>query len=122
MHKPRIMRCCQTAASLPEHIDDFAPRPFARLQPRAQTLACNKLHGDKDFIAHGADVIHTNDVGVGEASHGLGFAQQAVTSCSHLEWVCLSRPQKLEGNLAVEFGIVGGIDDAHRPTTDEFQN
>jgi hypothetical protein len=51
-----------------------------------------------------------DDVGVREAGEGLGLAQEAGAAVGV---VARSRVEQLDGDLAVELLVVGGVDDAH---------
>jgi hypothetical protein len=47
---------------------------------------------------------------VGEAGEGLGLAEEAGLADVKPAW---TRCEELEGDAAVELGVVGGVDDAH---------
>jgi hypothetical protein len=82
--------------------------PALALEPGAQGHAVHEFHGDVDLAAEGADLVDADDVGVGEPGHGLGLAQQAVAG----QVLAGLGVEQLDGDLAVELLVVGGIDDA----------
>ena len=94
------------------HVDGEQLAPAARRRglPGAQGRAGDELHGDEDLRAEGADVVDGDDVGVGEAGHRLGLAEEAGGAGAV---GVLAAAQELDGDLAVELGVVGGVDDAH---------
>src|SRR5262249_31805254 len=100
-----------------------SPRPAARNisttaggggEPRGQRLPLDELHRKEDVIVDGADIVHRDDVGVGELSHGLRFPPEIVAHAFALVAGKAALAQDLEGNLAIELGIVRHIDGAHR--------
>ena len=108
-----LVRRGQAAAGRGVDREDLAGGPLALVQPRPRGHAGDELHGDEQLAAglagaEGADVVDRDDVGVGEPGQGPGLAQQA-------EAVGRAGPeaQQLERDLAVELGVVGGVDHAH---------
>ena len=67
----------------------------------------DELHGDVDLVVVGADLVDADDVGVGEAGHGLGLADQAGAGVL----VGAVGVEQLDGDLALELLVVGGVDD-----------
>jgi hypothetical protein len=98
------------AGDVGEHAQSFGPARGTILRPRAEGLAGDELHGDPDLLAVGADVVDGDDVGVRQLGQRLGLAQQAGPVSA---LTAAGREDQLEGDLAVELGVVGGVDDAH---------
>ncbi len=95
-------------ASTVPHPGTVAPR-----QPYGERLAGHELHGDEDAVVVAPDFVHRHDVGVRHARHRLRFAQQACLQLV-LGRVALARltANQLQRHLAIELGIVGGVDHA----------
>ena len=82
-------------------------------EPVCEGAALQKLHGDEDLLEGCSDVEDRDDVGVGQASHGLGFVQQAGTGFGVGTAAHAPDVQELDGDLAVQLWIVRRIDNAH---------
>ena len=108
----------EALAGLQHHGEHLAPRTLAGAQPPAQRLALHEFHDEVDLALELADLVHADDVGVGEPGHRLGLAVQAGAS----EAVALRGPQQLDGDLAVELVVVGRVDDAHAALADLLQD
>ena len=104
----------QSAARLAEHAQDLGPRSQARvrLHPRAQRPASDELYRNEQALVVHAHVVHPHDVAVVEAREGLGLPLQAPARRS---LVLAAGLEQLERDLAVEVGVVGGVDDPHGP-------
>jgi hypothetical protein len=96
------------AGGVLEGAQELGPAAGLGAGPGVEALAGDELHGDPDAVDVGADVVDGDDVGVGELGEGLGLAQEA-----DLAAAAGSGAQELEGDLAVEVGVEGGVDDAH---------
>ena len=95
-----------------EDLEDLAPGAALVGEPGAQGLAGDQLHGDEELVVDAADLVDLDDVGVGEAGEGLGLALEA--GLADAEAVVVDAgAQELEGDAAVELGVVGGVDDGH---------
>jgi hypothetical protein len=89
--------------------EDGVPVAGVGAQPGVEALAADELHGDEHLGAEAADLEDGDDVGVGQAGHGLGLAEEAVVAGAGEA----GGVEELEGDLAVEELVVGGINDAH---------
>ncbi len=81
------------------------------LEPGTEGAARHELHGDEELIGEAADVVHGDDVGVGEPGEHLRLPKESgalfvvgVAAGLHTD--------ELERHLAIELGIVRGVDDA----------
>jgi hypothetical protein len=108
MHQPGGMRRLQAAARLRIQIHDLAPGKRTRTHELGERLAVDELHRHEDAAAEGGDVVHRDDVGVLETRHRLRLAQQPGAAVASAVVA-----QQLDRHLAVELGVVGGVDHAH---------
>jgi hypothetical protein len=103
-----------------------SPRPAARKGPStarqergcariqvAEGPAGDEFHGDVELAVVGVDVVDADDVGVGELGERLRLALQPLAGV--LGAVGGELGEQLEGDLAIELGIVGGVHDPHGP-------
>jgi hypothetical protein len=60
----------QAGAGLAHDRHDLAPRPRLLLEPGAEGLAVDELHGEEHAVGVGADVVDGDDVGVRQAGRG----------------------------------------------------
>jgi hypothetical protein len=97
----------EAGAGLPEDLEDLAPGSGLSLEPCPEGQAVDELHGDVDLVVVGADLVDADDVGVGEAGHGLGLADQAGAGVL----VGAVGVEQLDGDFALELLVVGGVDD-----------
>jgi hypothetical protein len=98
----------EALAGLAEHGGELGEGPALALEPGVQGHAVDELHGDVDLAAEGADLVDADDVGVRQPGHGLGLAQEAGAG----QVLAGLGVEQLDGDLAVELLVVGGIDDA----------
>ena len=98
----------EALAGLAKHGGELGEGPALALEPGVEGHAVDELHGDVDLAAEGADLVDADDVGVREPGHGLGLAQEAGAG----EVLAGLGVEQLDGDLAVELLVVGGIDDA----------
>jgi hypothetical protein len=110
-----IMRGDEAAAGGAQHLEHVSPGAWGRREPGVEGLAGDELHRHPHLLAERAAVVHRDDVGMLQAGHRLGLAEEAVAGVIAVDLV---GAQELEGDLAVELRIVGRIDDAHAPGTD----
>jgi hypothetical protein len=68
----------------------------------------------------GSDVVHGDDVRVRQTGHRLTLADEAGPACRGLSIAGIVgiRSKELHRELAIELGIVGGVDDAHAAFAD----
>ena len=102
----------EAAAGLHEHAQDLLPAARGLVEPAPHGAAGDEFHGDEDLTGVHADVVDGDDVGVGEAGEGLGLAQEEGLAVAGAVAVDLA-VHELDGDLAIELGVVGGVDDAH---------
>jgi hypothetical protein len=102
----------EALADLAEDADDLAPAPRRGGEPGVEGGAGDVLHHQKELLAVDVDVVDRHDVGVREAGEPLRFAQQAEAAAVAAGRVGL-RVEQLEGDRALELGVVGEVDDAH---------
>ena len=120
MHQPAGVGRRQAAAGLCEHVEHLLPSALFGREPFAQRDARDQLHGEKQPAVDAADVVHRDDVGMRDPGHRARLALQPRPH------VCGQRigghEQDLERDLAIELGIVGGIDDAHAAGTEVIED
>ena len=123
MDDPRRVRRRETAPGVEEDGDNLAPCA-GRLEPRAERPPFDELHRDEDLLAVGADVVHGDDVGVGEAGHRLRFTQEARTPFTFTRpgGAGLVVAKELHRELAIELRVVRRIDDTHAPFPDAIED
>jgi hypothetical protein len=107
----------EAAAGGYEDREQLAPRTWRLGDPLAEGDAVDHLHGQEDLAVGDADVVHGDDVGVGELRHGLGFAEEALGGRA----VDVSADE-LEGDPAIELGIEGGVDDSHAARAEALEH
>ena len=79
-----------------------------------QVLPVDELHRDEHAVSERADVVHREDVRVGEARHRLGLAQEARLRVHHRRFGA----QDLDRHAARELRVVGGVHRPHSPRAD----
>src|SRR5262249_24598088 len=106
-----------------EDLQHLLPGAGAVLPPFGGGGAVDELHGDEDLVVDGADVVDDDDVRGRQARHRLCLRQEAggllgggAAGAEVLD------AQELEGDLAVQLGIVGGVDDPHAAGADEAED
>src|SRR5262249_30347005 len=87
-----------------------------RLQPLRERDAVDELHGDEGAVAGGADVVDGDDVRVAEPGHRLRLAQEAGPGLGRAADLAA---QHLDGDGALELGVVRRVDLAHAAAPDE---
>ncbi len=110
MHKPDPVSGKQSLSGLQVHAQHFIPGALALLLPGTKGGAFDELHRDEDLAVHLPDFVDLDDVGMGDAGHGLGFAEDAGAAVGAGQ---LALVQQLDRQLAIELLIVGGVDHSH---------
>jgi hypothetical protein len=91
-------------------LEGFAGGQGPLADPVAQGPALDELHGEEELVLDLADLVDAADVGMAEGRGRLGLADEAGPDGR----VRVGRlGQELEGDLAVEGGVLGQIDLAH---------
>ena len=88
------------------------------LEQGAERLAFDKLHDEERLALVFADVVDLDDVRIIQCRHAARFAQEAFL---HALVVRQRIRQDLDGDIAVERGLVSLVDHAHAATT-QFGN
>ena len=94
----------------------------ARVQPVADGVTVDELHRDEHRLVERADVVDHDDVGVRELGDRLRLAQQARASLRRALAGAGARAQQLDRDLAIQLGIVRGVDVAHPAAPDQPQH
>ncbi len=102
----------QGAASLAEDLEDRGPGALPALDPVAQGLAVDDLHGDVGLLLVEASLVDLDDVGVIEPGHGAGLGQEALLGAGGV-LVAAGAVQELDRGGAIEVGVAGSEDHAH---------
>ena len=112
------MRGGEAPARLHEDLDHFLPRRLGT-EPSGQALAADELHGHKDLAVRLADLVHGHHVGMREPSHRLCFPLEAT-----LRGIAIASvgSDDLDGDLAVQLLVVGGIYRAHATSPDLLEH
>ena len=92
-----------------------------RAQPRPQRSTVDILHRDEELLAEQSDVVHRDDVGVGETCHRLRLAGQPGAQ-SRRVGRCERRVDKLERHHAIEIRVLRGADRPHPAGTDRAKD
>ena len=102
-------------------VADLAPRAPPLVTPGAERAAWHVLHRDEHALAERADVVHGDDVGVGEARQRASLAEEPRAPLGIARAVEVG-PHDLDGDGAIELGVVRGIDDAHAAGAEPFED
>jgi len=109
----------QAVTGLDEARDDLAPIVVGLVEPVVEGHPVDVLHRDVQPSREHVDVVDRHDVGVVEPRQRLRLAKHAgATGEAALPLVV----QDLQRNLAVELGIVGGVDGAHPADADDVEH
>jgi hypothetical protein len=98
-----------------EHVQQLGPAARRGAGPRAERLARDELHGDPHAARVDPDVVDGDDVGVREPGERLGLAQQPGLA------VAAAGQHQLDGDLAIELGVVRGEHLAHAAGADAIE-
>lgn len=116
----RFMGGLESSPCLEEGLEDLG-QGVGLEHPLFEWLSRDKFHGDKVLRAKASSVVDLDDVGVRETGHGAGFALDADFGFGGVLVVVEIDAQEFDGEFAVEFGIVGGVDGADRTAGDGFE-
>ncbi len=97
---------------------DVAPAPRRLGEPLAEVDAVDELHGDEQLVAQLTDLIDLDDVGVGQAGHRLGLAEDPPAPLGARAG---QRASQLDRHLAVELRVVRGAHDTHAALAELLQ-
>jgi hypothetical protein len=100
--------------------EDLGARPRLLRLPILQRRAVDELHRDEDAVPERPRVVNGDDVGMRELGDRLGLAEQPDPRDGVRG--ALVRPQELEGDLAIELRVVGGVDLAHAAAPDHVED
>ena len=118
MNQPASMRSAEAACGLQVEAEAGVERggvgERVAVLVAGQRGAGDEFHGDEDaaLLRAGvfADFVDVDDVGVRDAGHGLRLLQHAGSAKRAM---LRAVAQDFDGDFAIKFGVVGGIDDAH---------
>jgi hypothetical protein len=121
VQEPDVVGCDHASSRAEQHVENLRPGSGRRRAPGLERLALDELHGHPDAPSMGPDVVNRDDVGVLQLGQRLGLAQQ---SCPMLggSLAFAGLEEQLEGDLAVELGIVCGVDHPHAPGAQATEN
>jgi hypothetical protein len=115
----RRVRRRQPAAGGDEDVQYVPPRPRLRPQPLVNRASVDQLHRDEDTIDERARVVHGHDVRVRQARDGARLAQQPNAALA----AAVPEPMHdLQGDAAIQVGVVGGVDLAHAAAAERAQD
>jgi hypothetical protein len=116
VNEPDVVGGREPLAGAREPVEHLAPAARLLLQPLPQRSPLDELHRDEHVVAHLADLVDGDDLGVAETRHGLCFAHQA---CVVLGLRPAAREDELQRDLPVEGRVVRRVDRAHAPLPHE---
>ena len=136
VHEPGRVGSREPAPRLHEDRNDLRGGARALGEPVAQRDAVDVLHGHEDRAVDLPDVVHRDDVRVGQARDRLGLAEQAPLrrrrpprrAFRPLGPVRPFRPvrpreaEELQGDATIELGIVCRVDDAHAASAEQTED
>jgi hypothetical protein len=103
----------QAATGEDEFLQDLLGGARAVAKPGFEGAALDEVHSEEDLLPEGTDVMDGDDVRVGEASHGLGFADEASAVLLGVLTAHDFGMKELDGDAAIELVAVSGIDNTH---------
>ena len=119
VHDALPMGCVEGLCDLDGALERLLQRQRPLLQPLGEGFPLQVLHDqvvDAVVLAH---IVERADVGVGEAGDGLGLPLEALSK----DWVGGElRGKDLQGDGAVQAGVVRSVDLAHPPGPDGLQD
>ena len=112
MNQTTLVRSGETSAGGDIDIEDLGETAWFFGLPLAQRRAIDVLHGDECLIIEFTDLVDLDAVGVTQARHRPGFADEATAQIRVVD------REQLERDLALELGVEGGEDDPHAALAD----
>jgi len=111
-----LVRIIQRQRNLADRGQGFGERQqFIGLRPDFQAIAFEQFHRDISQIVFFADIKHSHDLRVTQATCGFGFAEE--TGARFIKLGCFEffgKRHGLDRDFATELGIAAQIDHAHR--------
>jgi hypothetical protein len=111
VHEAGTVRRGQATAGSDHDVDHGTPSGARVVEPAPERDPVDELHRDEELVAHPPDVVHGDDVGVGELGHGLRFQDQPRAPLDRSGRGLGT--QQLERHLSIELGIVRDVHDTH---------
>jgi hypothetical protein len=100
--------------------DDGGPVAGVVAGPGGEGGSGDVLHREEDAALPDGDVVDGDDVGVGEAGDRAGLAEQA--GAGLVGAAAAQRAQELDGDAAVELGVVAEVDLAHAADAEQLEH
>jgi len=99
------------------HVEDLLP---VSPPPLGERRPVEKFHRQEHLVLEHPHLVYGYDVGMADLRDGLPLANQARGGLGRVD--AMPGMHQLDGHLAVELGVVGGIDDAHPAASALFQD
>lgn len=110
MHDARAVGSREAGGQLQQDRSHVGNRDRAPLDPLLERLALVERHGDEELLLPVADLVNSGNVWMIEGARGLRLSEEARLRVRILRD---RGREELEGDLSVQAGIFGEIDDAH---------
>ncbi len=113
---PAAVRVVERLGDLADDLGDALERERRLLGDELlEVLPLDVLHRDERGVRLGvlADVVHRDDVRVGQDPRGLGFAEEPLLELSLLDVVLAHGADRLERHEPADDGVAAEVDDAH---------
>ncbi len=121
VNQPRGVSSQQPPPGRDEDREHLAHRALTGRKPASEGAAAQEVHGQEDLSLEHAHVVHCDHVRVRQSRQRLRLTQKTGARRLVLD-PRLVALQQLERDLAIQFGVVGAVDDAHRTVADAFQD
>ncbi len=122
VHDPGAVRCRNPLSREHEDAKDFTPVPLLGAQPLPKGGPLHVLHRNEDFFVEGAHVMDRDHIRMRQSGQSLRFPQQARFSVAPRGVQPCFGSQHLDCQLAIQFGIIGGVNDAHSAGADDVED
>lgn len=96
--------------------EDLSPAPGLGRPPLIERGTIDELHREIESTVVLVDVVHTDDVRMGQLGQGLGLATQLIGGHAPRSM------QFLDRDLPIELLVVGGIDDPHATLSEGLEH